>query len=246
MAKRKPKNPAPAHLDKAARAEWDRLVADLAPGRRLDLDTRTAVAGYCAIYSRWVRAESELAKLGPVVRSPGGYPVENPWLGIATKALEQMGRLVPDLSGSPTPKRPDRLDTAERIRRVVDHLVTHRDPAAARSHARDHLGLAKADAAELVESALDLIRGAAAPDRDQQRGTAVRALENIYAAASAAGDLKTALYAQRELIRLLGLDQPAAATAESRGEDRTAESRDDAGGPPPAAGLETLRLVNHG
>jgi len=52
----------PAWLDHAAKLEWKRVCPEL---HRLGLLTtidRVALAGYCAAYSRWVRAEKEIQK----------------------------------------------------------------------------------------------------------------------------------------------------------------------------------------
>jgi len=54
----------PDHLDEAARAEWARLVPELAAlGLLTDLD-RAALAGYCACWSRVVKLESTVQRLG--------------------------------------------------------------------------------------------------------------------------------------------------------------------------------------
>ncbi len=49
---------------------------------------RMALAAYCQLYARWVKAEEQLAKTGLVVRSPAGYPIQNPYVGIANTALK--------------------------------------------------------------------------------------------------------------------------------------------------------------
>jgi P27 family predicted phage terminase small subunit len=49
-----------------------------------------ALAAYCAAYARWADAEQHLNEDGPIVKSPTGYPIQNPYLAIANKALEQM------------------------------------------------------------------------------------------------------------------------------------------------------------
>ena len=38
---------------------------------------------------RWQAATIKVQELGEVVKSPSGYPIQNPWLAIANKAFEQ-------------------------------------------------------------------------------------------------------------------------------------------------------------
>ena len=47
----------PPFLDKAARAEWDYIVAELGPARVLVKAERMVLAGYCCAVSRALRAE---------------------------------------------------------------------------------------------------------------------------------------------------------------------------------------------
>src|ERR1700750_2174369 len=81
----------PKHFDKAAKAEWRRLSAELAGQGLLTSVDRAALAGYCAAWSRWVNAEENLQKFGAVIKSPkSGFPIQNPYVGIANTALDQM------------------------------------------------------------------------------------------------------------------------------------------------------------
>ncbi|MEM6560029.1 MAG: phage terminase small subunit P27 family [Planctomycetota bacterium] len=92
----------PKHLGDEARKEWRRVTKQLADLNLLtDLD-RAVLAAYCQAWGRWVEAETELRKHGPVVKSPSGYPIQNPYLSIANKAMEQMRKLLPELGLSPS------------------------------------------------------------------------------------------------------------------------------------------------
>jgi P27 family predicted phage terminase small subunit len=84
----------PDHLNPIARREWRRLVKQLHPLGLLTNIDGDQLALYCVAYSRWCAAEVELAKSGVVVTSPNGYPIQNPHLAIATKAMEQMYRYL--------------------------------------------------------------------------------------------------------------------------------------------------------
>ena len=81
----------PAELiDPMAQAEWARIAPHLiACGQVLIVDRATLIA-YCEKYAQWQALEAE-ARLHPfIVRSPNGYPLPNPALCMANKALKLM------------------------------------------------------------------------------------------------------------------------------------------------------------
>jgi P27 family predicted phage terminase small subunit len=91
----------PSQLDKIAKAEWRRISKELiALGLLTNVD-RTALAGYCAAYSRWIKAEQELQTKAAVVKAPSGYPMPNPYIGIANTALDKMLRFLVEFGMTP-------------------------------------------------------------------------------------------------------------------------------------------------
>ena len=79
----------PEHLDAAAVTKWRELAPTLdttQPG------VADALAAYCVAYSRWVKAEQQVAGLGLITKSPAGFPVENPYLGIVKRAMVELHR----------------------------------------------------------------------------------------------------------------------------------------------------------
>lgn len=114
----------PPHLDKVAREEWDRVAATMhATGTLTHLD-RSALAAYCTAYSRWVDAETKLRELGPVIKAPSGFPVQNPYLPIANKALDLMKKFACELGLTPsarsTIKVPIQREESEEDRRMFN------------------------------------------------------------------------------------------------------------------------------
>jgi P27 family predicted phage terminase small subunit len=80
---------APDHLDEQAKVKWVQLAPTLdvtLPG------VADALAAYSVAWSRWVAAEQQVGLLGLVVKSPSGFPVENPYLGVSKRALIEMHR----------------------------------------------------------------------------------------------------------------------------------------------------------
>lgn len=79
----------PKHLDKVARAEWKRISVELITLGLLTNIDRAALAGYCSAWSRWIHAEEQVKRFGAVIKSPkSGYPIQNPYLGIAHTSLD--------------------------------------------------------------------------------------------------------------------------------------------------------------
>jgi len=83
----------PKHIKGAARREWFKVSAILAKVGLLSDHFSGPMAMYCAAYGRWCEAEIEVAKQGVIVKSPNGYPIQNPYLAVANKAIDQMIRL---------------------------------------------------------------------------------------------------------------------------------------------------------
>ena len=95
----------PPHLDQEAAAEWDRIVPELCERGLLHGVDRSALSGYCACWSRWVKAEQKLAETGLVVKSPVGFAVVSPYFLIASRTLDQLGRFLREFGMSPAARK---------------------------------------------------------------------------------------------------------------------------------------------
>lgn len=92
----------PEHLDDQAAAKWAEVVAILEDrGDALDAGTLDAATAYASAYSRWRAAEKKVQELGAVVKSPAGFAVENPYVGIARKAEIAMRQWAGELRLTP-------------------------------------------------------------------------------------------------------------------------------------------------
>jgi P27 family predicted phage terminase small subunit len=96
---------APEDLDARALAAWRYYAPILSGCRVLSLADRETLACYCLAVGRRSQAEEELAKTGPVVKSPAGFAVLNPWLSVSNKALEQLLRFGAELGLSPASRQ---------------------------------------------------------------------------------------------------------------------------------------------
>ena len=62
---------------------------------------RAALAAYCQAWGRWVEAEERLRETPVLIKTPSGYIQQSPWLLIANKQLELMGRYMVELGLTP-------------------------------------------------------------------------------------------------------------------------------------------------
>jgi P27 family predicted phage terminase small subunit len=111
----------PKTLNKEATAEWNRLAPKLdALGLLTDLDV-DLVAAYCFAVSDWKRARAEIDRLGPVVKSPSGYPIQSPHVSLARHALKEMTRLGAEIGWSARAR--DRMGYSEaKVKEALDAL----------------------------------------------------------------------------------------------------------------------------
>lgn len=82
--------PPPAGLDAAARAEWKRIGDILTTARVLTAGDRAVLVVYCAEWSRFLKAERIIGKLGEMLVSEAGGLYQNPWLAVSRRAQEHI------------------------------------------------------------------------------------------------------------------------------------------------------------
>ena len=75
----------PPDLSPDALAEWKRVGKLMGPQLVTALDVGVLRA-YCEDVATYTAACAAIAKEGAVVKSPKGYPIENPWLWIQERA----------------------------------------------------------------------------------------------------------------------------------------------------------------
>lgn len=85
-----------------ARAEWKRVAPLLCGSGQVTEVDRSVLIGYCLKYAQWRDLEDEAARHPFVVRSPSGYPIPNPALGMANKAYGLMLKSAAELGITPS------------------------------------------------------------------------------------------------------------------------------------------------
>lgn len=91
----------PAELSESARKEWDRVVEVLARFNMLTALDRAALAAYCEAYAMWTGAVTAIHRYGTIVKSPTGYPIQSPYVGIANRQAEIMLRIASEFGFTP-------------------------------------------------------------------------------------------------------------------------------------------------
>jgi P27 family predicted phage terminase small subunit len=91
----------PPHLGAEAQAEWHRLAETLHRMGVLTTVDRAALAAYCQCWGRWVEAEEKLKVTPIMLKAPSGHIQQSPWLSIANRQLELMGRYMTELGLTP-------------------------------------------------------------------------------------------------------------------------------------------------
>lgn len=98
----------PDHLLADAREEWQRIIPFLIRYKLVtEIDT-AALALYCQAYGRWQEAERKIAEQrakggdGMLVKAPSGYPIQNPYLAIANRAMEDCYKYLQQFGLSPS------------------------------------------------------------------------------------------------------------------------------------------------
>jgi P27 family predicted phage terminase small subunit len=114
----------PGHLSEPAREEWHRIARTLHEAGLLTTVDRAALAAYCQAWGRWVEAEEKLQDTPAMIKTPSGYVQQNPWLPVANKQLDIMGRYMAELGITPASRSriqvgpivpQDRIDRIERV-----------------------------------------------------------------------------------------------------------------------------------
>lgn len=115
----------PEFLTGEAELCWKRTAKELYDAGLLTVIDRDALAMYCKAYQRWIEAEEIVAKRGLVVLTNvkkdddgniigGGNYIQNPYLAIANKAMEQMLKLEAEFGMTPSSRTRVKADLPKR------------------------------------------------------------------------------------------------------------------------------------
>jgi P27 family predicted phage terminase small subunit len=120
----------PGHLGEEARAEWYRLVETLVDMGVISVIDRAVLAAYCQAYGRWVEAEEKLKETPLLIRTPSGYVQQSPWLSVANRQMELMGRYMAEIGLTPASRSRIAVPATGALQDAVtriEHVIVHMD-----------------------------------------------------------------------------------------------------------------------
>ena len=110
----------PDHLSDTAKTEWERLTKELARLGMVSRIDRAALAVLCQAWGRWLEAEEKIKEHGAVIKSPSGFPQPNPYLTVANKAADQLGRLLPEFGLTPSSRTRIKVSPSAKLQEFRD------------------------------------------------------------------------------------------------------------------------------
>ena len=112
----------PRHLNKEGKREWRRIVRELRGIGLYTVVDRAALAMYCQAWGRWVEAERMLAETGLVDKTTHGNVIQNPYLGIANRAWEQLRKMLPEFGLTPASRSRIEVKPGQESKSLADQL----------------------------------------------------------------------------------------------------------------------------
>jgi P27 family predicted phage terminase small subunit len=93
----------PKHLTAEGRREWQRITAHLRDMGLLAACDRAALASYCVLWARWVKAEQTIRSQGELLKArKTGTAYPNPWLSVAQRSMILMLKFSTEFGLTPS------------------------------------------------------------------------------------------------------------------------------------------------
>jgi P27 family predicted phage terminase small subunit len=103
----------PEHLSDDEKAKWKLTVKELYPLGLITTIDKDALAMYCVIFVRWLKAEKMVREKGEIIKTAAGNIIQNPYLSIANRALEQLNKLGAEFGMTPSSRSRVKADLAD-------------------------------------------------------------------------------------------------------------------------------------
>ena len=114
-------DPPPGLSEEAAR-HWGIVSHHLHECGLLTEIDKPAFRLYCEAFARWHDANEQISIYGPVVKSPKGFVVQSPYLGIANRAHDQMVKLLVEFGMTPSSRSRVAVEQKAKPSNVYDNL----------------------------------------------------------------------------------------------------------------------------
>jgi P27 family predicted phage terminase small subunit len=100
----------PPHLEEREKARFTSMAEMLLRrGVMTELDAG-ALARYATAWCRWVDAEAEIKKRGLVVKTSADFVIQNPFLAVANKCMNQMAQIESEFGLTPSSRTRIRME----------------------------------------------------------------------------------------------------------------------------------------
>src|SRR5512143_3246430 len=103
----------PDHLSDEEKAKWKLIVQELHSLGLLTKIDVDALARYCTIFVRWIKAEKMVREKGEIIKTAAGNIIQNPYLSIANRALDQLSKLGAEFGMTPSSRSRVKADLAD-------------------------------------------------------------------------------------------------------------------------------------
>mgnify|MGYP006921307385 CR=1 FL=1 len=116
----------PEHLSDDEKEKWKLTVRELHPlGLVTNID-KDHLAMYCTIYVRWVKAEKMVRDKGEIIKTAAGNIIQNPYLSIANRALDQLNKLGAEFGMTPSSRSRVKTDLPTQESELEEMLFSQR------------------------------------------------------------------------------------------------------------------------
>lgn len=92
----------PENLSDDEKAKWKAIVRELHPLGLVTTIDKDALSMYCVIFVRWQKAERMVRDKGEIIKTAAGNIIQNPYLSIANRALDQLNKLGAEFGMTPS------------------------------------------------------------------------------------------------------------------------------------------------
>jgi P27 family predicted phage terminase small subunit len=116
----------PDHLSDDEKEKWKITVRELHPLGLVTTIDKDALAMYCTIYVRWVKAERMVRDKGEIIKTAAGNIIQNPYLSIANRALDQLNKLGAEFGMTPSSRSRVKADMVDPDRELEKMLFGQR------------------------------------------------------------------------------------------------------------------------
>lgn len=112
----------PEHLSDEEKIKWKAAVKELYPLGLITTIDKDALAMYCVIFIRWLKAEKMVREKGEIIKTAAGNIIQNPYLSIANRALDQLNKLGAEFGMTPSSRsrvQADLLDPDQELEQML-------------------------------------------------------------------------------------------------------------------------------